>query len=334
MDSARSRKKQNESIISFCLLIILVVIAAVIIAVQADFDLSRFGVTASVIAPSQVGQSSSGASPEEPYHLEDFVPVTGAKEYTEDNLYEKINGKAPMYIDAGFVKLTTQVLAAAGNDRLTMELYLYDMGDVKNAFAVYSTQKRADSQIVPDFTFGYKTANSLYFVHNKYYVELIGFSQSDELLEKMVRLGSNLLKDCPAVTITELAYFPKENLIPASYKLYLTSAFSCDELKDVFAAGYNINGQKVTAFFSKRNGPDEARKTAEAYYDFLLSMDAEEKQMQDNTFDAKALDTFGYTEIIFTTGDFLSGVHQAEDLKTAERLAKKLFEKLSSVSNK
>lgn len=334
MTSKACRTSQTESIVSFFLLIVLAIIATVIIAVQADFDLSQFGVAASAVTSSQAEQSSSKATPEKLYHLKGFVPVTDIQEYTEDNLYEKINGKAPMYVDAGFVKLTTQVLSVAGNDQLTMELYLYDMGTAKNAFSVYSIQKRADSQMVPNYMFGYKTANALYFVRNKYYVEMIGFSQSDELLDKMIQLGSVLLKDHPAVTITELNYFPKENLIPASYKLYLTSAFSCDELKDVFAANYDLNGQKVTAFFGKRKSPEEAQRIAATYYNFLQSMDAEEKQMRNGEFSARVFDVFGYTEIIFTTGSFLGGIHQAEDQKAAEQLAEVLFEKLSSISNK
>ncbi len=142
MSSDKKREKPIQSIISLCLLIVLLVIGICITILQSNFDLSRFGVTASAIAQNQIEKSSPQAV-SSLYQIDGFVPVTDAQEYIEETLYEKINGKAPLYTDAGFVKLTTQILAAADGDQLQMELYIYDMGTPRNAFSVYSAQKRA-----------------------------------------------------------------------------------------------------------------------------------------------------------------------------------------------
>ncbi len=187
---------------------------------------------------------------------------------------------------------------------------------------------------LPDLKFGYKAANSIYFAQNKYYVELIGFSQSQELIEKMTQLAAVMLKNEPETEIPELDYFPAENLITASQKLYLINAFGFEQFSDVFTADYNINGQQITAFLSKKPKVQDAAASAKAYYDFLISMGSETKSAKDNSLDIKILDTFGYVEIIFTISDFVGGVHQAQNQQIAEQLAKELINKLSVYSKK
>ncbi len=121
------RARTLESAVGVLILLILVATAVGIYFVQRDFNMARFGIASE--------QESGG----------DFPPVGKAETYNTDNLYEKIDGKAPMYQEAGFVKLTTQRFAAKSNSELGLELYLYDMGNAKNAFSVYSRQKRADA---------------------------------------------------------------------------------------------------------------------------------------------------------------------------------------------
>ena len=46
----------------------------------------------------------------------------------------------------------------------------------------------------------------------------------------------------------------------------------------------------------------------------------------------KAQDSFTSTEIIFATGPFVGGIHEAENQKAAEELATRLFDKLSNTA--
>jgi histidinol phosphatase-like PHP family hydrolase len=150
----------------------------------------------------------------------------------------------------------------------------------------------------------------------------------------MTKLAPVMLKNEPETEIAELDYFPAENLITASQKLYLINAFGFEQFSDVFTADYNINGQQITAFLGEKPNVQDAAASAKAYYDFLISMGAEAKSAEDNNLDIKILDTFGYVEIIFTIGDFVGGVHQAQNQEAAEQLAKELINKLSVCSKK
>ena len=86
---------------------------------------------------------------------------------------------------------------------------------------------------------------------------------------------------------------------------------------------------------SKRSDPQDARTTAESYYNFLIENDAETKptanRILKNT-GAKVFDFYGTTEIVFAVGPFVGGVHEAEDQQAAEQLAASLLEKLSEAA--
>ncbi len=164
------RARTLESAVGVLILLILVATAVGIYFLQRDFNMARFGI----------------ASEQEQHG--DFPPVGKAETYNTDNLYEKIDGKAPMYQEAGFVKLTTQRFAAKSNSELGFELYNYDMNNAKNAFSVYSRQKRADATDLSDLgasAFGYVAGNAICISLGKNYIEMIGSAESNELVDGM-----------------------------------------------------------------------------------------------------------------------------------------------------
>jgi hypothetical protein len=278
--------------------------------------MSRFG-----IAP-QSPQSQRGG----------FLPVGKAETYDTDNLYEKIDGKAPMYQENGFLKLTTQRFASDANAELGFEQYLYDMGNTRNAFSVYSRQKRVDVIDIPDFDatgFGYKTSNSIYIDHGQYYIEMVGFAESDELLNAMKGIAQKLIAQLPVVEkdkITEIGIFPPE-IVPGSVQLQIIDAYGFDGLTDTWSARYKVNDKTVTIFFSKRSSADEAKKVAKSYNDFLISNGA--KVVEANT---SVLEFLGSTEIVFATGKFVGGVHEADDKQAAIKAAEVLLERLNKTN--
>jgi hypothetical protein len=97
--SIKYRARRLESVISICLLAILFLIGLGIFIKQSDYDMSRFGI-------------GTAAAPkfEIPFELSSLVPagfetLSKTEVYHPENLYEKINGKAPLYIESGFEKL-------------------------------------------------------------------------------------------------------------------------------------------------------------------------------------------------------------------------------------
>ena len=340
MDSVRRGAKALESAISICLLAILFLIGVGVFVKQSDFDMSRFGIDigAAELSAQQMEETKQEQTAISSLVLNGFETLSEIQVYSAGNLYEKINGKAPLYIESGFEKLFTRRFISQGDENLWMELYIFDMANIRNAFSVYSVQKRADVEILPDMQFAYKTSNALYFVHGKYYIELLGSAESTDLFnalqEVAQKISSELVVDKLA-KIDELGLFPAENIVAGSYKLYLASAFGFEGMTDIFACRYKSGDESTTVFLSRRPDRQDAQLVAEKYYNFLIENGGEVKPTANKTLSSlkgKVVDFYGTTEIVFAVGQFVAGVHEAENQKAAETLAVKLINRLSGTT--
>jgi hypothetical protein len=329
-----------ESAISILLLTLLLLIGLGVFIRQFDVDMGRFGIDTTTTGPLLEQIEPNTQEPALDALMPDgFKKLSETETYDAGNLYEKINGKAPLYIESGFVKLFTRRFISKDDESLWMELFVFDMAAIRNAFSIYSVQKRAD---VLMFAFAkpqpcYRTSNGLYFVHGKFYIELIGSTESAALDKVMaeiaVKFASRTIVD--DAKITELALFPEEDCVPGSFKLYLANAFGFDGFADIFTCRYQLGDESITTFFSKRLDAQDARTTAGSYYNFLIENDAKDKPTVNKTLKdigAKVLDFYDTTEIIFAIGPFVGGIHEAENKQSAEELAARLLDKLSNAA--
>ncbi len=333
------RAGKLESAVATLILLVLIITAVGTYVIQRDVNMGRFGIVSGKSSQlPNVQKADDSGLPFAGLATGDFSPVGKAETYDTDNLYEKINGKAPMYQEAGFVLLTTQRFADSKNPDLGLELYLFDMGNLRNAFSVYSRQKRADAADLQDMPFGYKTGNAVYISHGKYYIEMIGFAESDELVNAMAGIARKLSEQIVVGTedkIEELGFFPQEGTIAGSWKLQLKDAFGFDGLTDTYSAQYKTGDKAVTIFLSRRKSADEANKVAKSYRDFLVANDAKVVMPDSDALksaNASMLDFYGSTEIVFAMGIFVGGVHEADDRQAAQKAAEALLERLNQIS--
>ena len=194
------RARTFETAVSVLILLIMIGTAVGIYVISRDYDMARFGIT------------SEGRNRKAILRL-----LAKPRTYNYDNLYEKIDGKAPMYQEAGFVGLIAQRFAAKSNSELGFELYIYDMNNAKNAFSVYSRQKRADATDLNDLgasAFGYVAGNAICISLGKNYIEMIGSAESNELVDGMKGIAKNMaakFKPTDKDKIVELGYFPRRH---------------------------------------------------------------------------------------------------------------------------
>jgi len=311
--------------VSLILLVVLCWIGASILWVHEKNNLPDFS-TYSFPESSQFSFDSFELIPGVSLNLPVNFDFSGKREqYNSATLYEKINGKAPLYLEAGFSTLTTQRFMHQEDSSLWFELFVYDMGTALNAFSVYSTQKRPGATVISSLGphDHYKTENGLYLRYGIYYIECIGSTSSVLLDEAMIATGQDLLSADSGsdATITELQLFPDENFVPGSFKLILENAFGSEALHNTFIAKYRLNDQLVTAFISTQNSPGEAIQAAESYYQFLLD---NEGTLDNSVNSMQLVDLYGLVEIVFAVGPYVAGIHEGESridaLEIGERL--------------
>jgi len=330
------RARRLESAISICLLAMLLLIGVGVFLKQFDVDMGRFGIETAAVPKSEISLDLGSLVPA------GFETLSKTEIYDSANLYEKINGKASLYLESGFLKLFTQRFVSKDDKNLIMELYVYDMANIRNAFSVYGVQRRMDVDALSVFpvAYAYRTGNALYLVHGKYYIELVGFSESHRLFEAIMetaqKIQANFAVDRDS-EIAELNLFPADNIVPGSIKLYLANGLEFEGLTDTFTAQYRFGGQIVTGFLSKRAGPKEARNIVERYYKFLIDNGGAVKPATDKILEGKIVvfhyETCDAFEIMLSTGPFVVGVHEAQSQELAEKLALRLVNKLSKAVN-
>ena len=76
----------------------------------------------------------------------ELKPSDAPQVYGPDTLYQKINGQAEFYLAAGFVSLKSQWYETVENAAAMIEVNIFHMGNLMNAFSVFSLQRRDDAQ--------------------------------------------------------------------------------------------------------------------------------------------------------------------------------------------
>jgi hypothetical protein len=260
-------------------------------------------------------------------------PMGPAEVYGPDDLYVKINGKADLYLTSGFQRLATRRYALAGRPAAWLELFAYGMASPAGAFAVFSQQRRAGARPVEiqGAALAYATANSLYALAGRHYLELIGAEADQKLLAAMRRLAAAWAAGLAGETglPPQLAWLPEERMVAGSRSLLRSGAFGFARLDEVYLARYRLAGGPAAAFASQRETPAAAEELAAAFAEFLLANGAAEQEPPAGAPPgARLFDLIGLYELVFTQGAVLAGVHEAASAADAAGLAARLAEKL------
>lgn len=308
------------------------VILAVIVIVGACVYLRQFQFNPAVIAlqpESQVQKASAGPSPLAPIDVtgSDLVPFSPPERFDPDTLYQKINGRADLYLNAGFVSLHAQRFAARKSDDQWVEMLVYDMGTPDNAFSVFSMQRREDSRTDELMPNAYRTDNALFLAHGQFYLEILGSTSSDHLqtiMGEVARLFVNDHRDTANANRPGTDLLPEDGFDPSSLRLIATNAFGYEFMDRIYTAEYQIGSDVLTAFVSDRQTDDGAVELATVYRQALLTFGAVEVDEPITTNNAVVMKFFDTYEIVFTSGRYLSGVHEADSLEAAIELAKRI----------
>lgn len=255
-----------------------------------------------------------------------FMPTDDVENYTASNLYEKIDGKADLYLNNGFISLQCRRFADTSAADKWLEVYLYDMGNLDNAFAVYSMQKRAESTPLDWTQLGYSTPDAIYAVAGQYYIETVLAVNAPDLFKAASSGIAELAKSFSSGKdqIPGKSLFPTENLVADSFKFISADAFGSD-LQNIFAAEYKIGENTITAYLCK----DARGEKYKSYHQFLLDNGGTELKTELRIPEVKAVELYGTTDIIFKAGNYFAGVRGSAPISILEQTAQKLFEELS-----
>ncbi len=327
---------RRQTFLSMVILAILMVIGVGIFITQSRFNPGVLQKDAFLPEPNK-DKPSSQLSPNASFVPlpEGIQPLTSTEIFDARNLSDKINGKAELYLSAGFTRLVTQRFKDEREGDLWMEAFVYDMGNSQNAFSVFSAQRRQDAESLGLAQHAYRTPNALFLTHGRYYVEIIASKVSGQMLEPVKMMAETFIRNSPAeaVTVNETELFPKQELVKNSIVLISSNAFGFDGFDKIYTAEYEFDDNRLTAYLSHRRTPVEAKKMASAYTQFLLAYGGQNIEAQLPIKDArliKILDTF---EIVFSYGSYVAGTREAATINQAKTLAIRLNHRIKEGGN-
>lgn len=208
--------------------------------------------------------------------LEGMVSVEEPQTYYPENLYEYINGAAEIYLSYGFRELIVgEYKKSDTSDTVAVEIY--DMGDHKNSFGIYSAERYPDNEFVSLGTQGYVEEGALNLLVGSYYIKLLCFdcgNRADETLKAFAEEIVRRVKDkggFPAL----LKAFPIEGRLPNSEKYILKNFMGYRFLHDGYLANYELDGLSFDCFLIEGENPEEAQNMLRQYLEAKGSSNAE-----------------------------------------------------------
>jgi hypothetical protein len=154
-------------------------------------------------------------------------------------LFEYIDGAAEAYLSYDFKELVVAQYKGE-KSKATLTLEVYDMGNDKNSFGIYSAERYSESHFIGVGNQGYVEEGTLNFIMDSYYMKLLCYD-GEEKAEGVLRLFAQdiekRIKEKGSLPPL-LSRFPKEGLILNSEKFILRNVLGFSFLHDGYLASY------------------------------------------------------------------------------------------------
>jgi hypothetical protein len=184
----------------------------------------------------------SGASP-----LESLIPtrediptgwtlIEGPRVYTKKTLFEHIDGQAELFFKYGFQKSVFAIYQNKKNPNHQIELDIYDMGNVLQAFGIFSRFRNEDRPIGIGLD-SFLDDGSALFYKGKYFVMLYSTESNPSILKQWAAKIALKIVDTSAPP-KEVGYFPKDGLKPGSIQYFPEGLLGYQFLKRGFQGTY------------------------------------------------------------------------------------------------
>ncbi len=187
--------------------------------------------------------------------------------FNPDNLFDRINGAAPLFIENGFLEMTTCDYTK-GENYITIQVYRH--ATPEDAFGMYSSERSSDLTFYKIGGEAHGDNGSMFFFAGSLYIK-IRSSLSDEdtgnalqLISKAVADNAAPDADYPAM----IKILPEENKIPHT-EAYITSNYIGHEfLNKVYVCQYKQENLKYQLFAIEAGSGEEAKEILKKYFTF------------------------------------------------------------------
>lgn len=212
-------------------------------------------------------------SAQTPEQLKSWMPDIPGWELTDeievfdpDNLFDRINGAAPLFIENNFREMTSMEYKKR-DDYITIQAYRH--ATPEDAFGMYASERSSELEYINIGGEGQGDAGSLFFFAGNIYVKMWANSTEDikGVLYTIGKSFSDKIEPDAGYPVIVKA-FPTKDKIPYS-EAYITSSYIGHEfLKSVYVAKYKIDNQDIQLFVVDGKSIEGAKNVLTNYFTF------------------------------------------------------------------
>ncbi|MGB9628188.1 MAG: DUF6599 family protein [Thermodesulfobacteriota bacterium] len=204
---------------------------------------------------------------------QDWALIDGPHLYNKKTLFEHINGQAELFLQYGFQKSVFAIYQDRKNPDHQLEVDIYDMGNVLQAFGVFSRFRNEEKP----GGFGldsYLNENSAFFYQGRYFSNLYTTKSNASVLKRFATLVSSKITDRSSPP-KEIGYFPKSGLKPGSIQYFPKGLLGHQFLKSGFQGTYReqdkdkAHEKEFKLFLAAFKNAEGATSGLMAYKDYL-----------------------------------------------------------------
>lgn len=233
-----------------------------------------------------VSQLLPAQTPEELYHnlpvIEGWTLSPDKEVFHRDNLYERINGAAPLYLENNFQEMTATEYTRDGN-YITIQAYRH--ATPEDAFGMYSSERSSDMTFYDGIGGEAQgDGDGLFFFAGAVYVKMMANNETEEIRQAMLEIaqGFSVKIEADAAYPKLFAAFPQEGLIPHTQAYISKNYIGHEFLKPAYTADYNYQGRKIQLFIIDAQTAENASRILLEYFSFT-------KQKSDGLSEGKLL---------------------------------------------
>lgn len=182
----------------------------------------------------------------------------GPQTFTRKTLFKHINGQAELFFKYGFEKSVFAIYQNEKSHEDQIEVDVYDMGNVVQAFGIFSRFRNEDRP----GGFGldsYLDDHSAFFYKGKCFVMLYAAESNPDLLRQFSKLISSKISGFSAPP-KEIGYFPKDGLKAGSIQYFPEGLLGRKFLKRGFQGTYVEKAEVKTKVGDKNEAKTEDKE--------------------------------------------------------------------------
>ena len=211
--------------------------------------------------------------------VKDWKKPDSKEIFDSENLFDRINGAAPLFIENGFKEMTACDYTK-GEDYITIQIYRHSTPE--DAFGMYSSERSTDLSFYKIGGEGHGDNGSFYFFSGSLYVKIRSSAENDETGEAIRKIaGALAAKAVPDASYPNIIKsFPEENKVPYT-EAYITANYIGHKfLNKVFICQYTKDGLNYQLFVIDAETSDATKEILKKYFTFTeQSLDFSEGEL-------------------------------------------------------